>query len=62
MDFQKDYTKEFDACKEYNEKLISIKQKVKLFFVNPAGEHFSPNFIKAEKTRSRQIRIPEISL
>lgn len=49
---EKDCTKEFDACEEYNEKLISIKQKVKEFFGKPDKEHLSQNVIEVERKGS----------
>lgn len=41
---------------------MSIKQKMKQFFVKLTEEHFSPNIIEAERPRSQTLRILEIRL
>lgn len=53
---EKDYSKEFEACEEYTEKLISIKEKWKQLFVKPMGEIRSMTFTDVERTQSRLLR------
>lgn len=59
---EKDYVKEFDACEEYKEKLIILKQKVKCVLRKPSEENVLPNAVEIERNGSGALRLPEISL